>query len=246
MFWYNVLDAMIVPLPHMLRRHYISYSSIWKDSTMRGKEIHYGWLLCALFLFSVTTVATAGPRDDLWKQYDDAISKGLPQTAIGVLEQIIPAALEDQAHAEAVKAIGLKINWEGRIQGGKAEEKIARLETEMAEAPDSVKPVMEAILAHWYWDYFRQNSWRFVNRTQTAEPPGEDITTWDLPRILAEIDLHFMLALEAEQELKAIPIEQYDDLLERCSVPDSYLPTLYDFLVHEALSFYNSGDQSVS
>ncbi|HEC04214.1 MAG TPA: hypothetical protein ENI81_11830, partial [Phycisphaerales bacterium] len=211
---------------------------------MRGKEIHNRWLLCALLLLGMACTSVAGPRDDLWKQYDDAISKGLPQTAIGILEQIIPGALEDQSYAEAVKAIALKINWQGHIQGDKAEEKIVRLEAEIADVPDPMRSVMEAILAQWYWQYFQQNRWRFVNRTQTAEPPGEDITTWDLPRILAEIDLHFTLALEADQELKAIPIEQYDDLLERGTVPDTYRPTLYDFLAHEALSFYNTGEQA--
>ncbi|MHC4370980.1 MAG: MG2 domain-containing protein, partial [Planctomycetota bacterium] len=188
----------------------------------------------------------AGPRDDLWKQVDDAFSRGLPRTAIGLLEEIIPLAMEDQAYAEAVKAIAVKIDWEGWIQGDRVEEKIVRFEARMAEAPDPAKPVMEAVLAHWYWQYFQQNRWRFVNRTQTAEPPGEDITTWDLARILAEIDLHFTLALEADQELKAIGIEEYDDLVERGSVPDSYRPTLYDFLAHEALSFYNAGEQAGS
>jgi hypothetical protein len=54
---------------------------------------------------------------------DEAIEKGLPQTAIAVLDQIIPRALEDQAYAEATKAICLKIALEGQIQGGKVEEK---------------------------------------------------------------------------------------------------------------------------
>ena len=72
----------------------------------------------------VATVATAGPRDDLWKQVNDAINKGLPQTAIEVLDQIIPGAVQDQAYAEATKAICLKIVQEGRIQGNKPEEMI--------------------------------------------------------------------------------------------------------------------------
>jgi hypothetical protein len=161
-----------------------------------------------------------------------------------VLEQIIPGALEDQAYAEAIKAIALKAALEARIQGNRAEVKIALLEAEIVEAPDPMKPVMEAILAHWYWEYFRQNRWRFMERTRTAEPPGEDITTWDLPRILAEIDLHFVVALEADEELKAIGVAEYDDLLERGTVPDSHRPTLYDFLAYEALSFYSAGEQA--
>ena len=211
---------------------------------MKGNADHSKWLSIVLLLLVTASASMAGPRDDLWKQVDDAFAKGLPRTAIAVLDEIIGGALEDQAYAEAVKAIAVKIDWEGYIQGDKVEEKIVRLEAEIAELPDPAKPVTEAILAHWYWQYFQQNRWRFVNRTQTAEPPGEDITTWDLPRILAEIDLHFTLALEADQELKAIAVELWGDLLEKGTVPDSYRPTLYDFLAHEALSFYNSGEQA--
>jgi hypothetical protein len=211
---------------------------------MKGKSNHVRWLVCVVLLLVMAGMSAAGPRDGLWSEVYEAIDRGLPQTAITVLDQIIPGALEDQAYAEATKAICLKIALEGRIQGGKAEEKIVRLEAEIAEAPEPMKPVMETILAHWYWQYFQQNQWRFIQRTQTAEPPGADFTTWDLPRILAEIDRHFTLALDAEEELKAIPIEEYDDLLEEGTVSDTYRPTLYDFLAHEALLFYSSGEQA--
>jgi uncharacterized protein YfaS (alpha-2-macroglobulin family) len=212
---------------------------------MRGKTNHARRLLCVLLiLLAAGQLFAAEPRDSLWNQVDEAIQNRLPRTAITILDQIIPGALEDQAYAEATKAICLKISLEGQIQGGKAEEQIVLLETEIAEAPEPMKPVMETILAHWYWQYFQQNSWRFIQRTQTAEPPGADITTWDLPRILAEIDRHFTLALEDEQQLKTIPIGEWDDLLEKGTVPDSYRPTLYDFLAFEALSFYSAGEQA--
>jgi len=212
---------------------------------MRGKANHAGRLLCMLLLLALAGhLSAAESRDSLWDQVDEAIQKSLPRTAITVLDEIIPGALEDQAYAEATKAICLKISLEGQIQGGNTEEQIVLLETEIAEAPEPMKPVLETILAHWYWKYFQQNSWRFIGRTQTAEPPGADITTWDLPRILAEIDRHFTLALEAEQELKTIPIDEWDDLLEKGTVPDNYRPTLYDFLAFEALSFYSAGEQA--
>ncbi|MFC1635573.1 alpha-2-macroglobulin [Planctomycetota bacterium] len=212
---------------------------------MRGRVNHGMPLACALVFVLVTAnLSAAGPRESLWKQVDDAIEKGLPQTAIAILDQIIPEALADQAYAEATKAICLKIALQGRIQGGKVEDMIVLLEAQIIEAPEPMKPVMEAVLAHWYWQYFQQNRWRFIQRTQTAEPPGADLTTWDLPRILAEIDMHFTLALAADEELKAIPINQWDDLLEKGTAPDSYRPTLYDFLAHEALSFYNAGEQA--
>ena len=95
--------------------------------------------------------------------------------------------MKDKAYAEAVKAIGEKIALEGNIQGNKPEEKITRLEAEIAKAPKEMTPVLQTLLAHWYWQYFQQNRWRFMQRTATATAPGKDFTTWDLPRLFAEI-----------------------------------------------------------
>ena len=105
-----------------------------------------------LFLLAIATnVSLAGSRDALWTQVQDALNKGLPQTAIKLLDQIIPGALQDQAYAEATKAICMKIVQNGRIQGGLPEEMIVQLQAEIATAPEPMKPVMEAVLGHWYW-----------------------------------------------------------------------------------------------
>ena len=119
--------------------------------------------------------ALAGPRDEQWKKVDEAISKGLPKTAIEQLEPIIDGAMKDKAYAEAIKAIARKIALEGNIQGNKPEEKITRLEAEIAKAPKEMVPVMEAILANWYWHYFQQNRWRFMQRTATAAAAGRGL-----------------------------------------------------------------------
>jgi uncharacterized protein YfaS (alpha-2-macroglobulin family) len=186
----------------------------------------------------------AAPRDDQWKKVKEAQDKGLPRTAIEHLQPIIDGAMKDKNYPEAIKAIGLKISLEGNIQGNKPEEKITRMQAEIAKAPKEMVPVMDAILAHWYWHYFQQNRYRFVRRTQTAEPPGKDIQTWDLARILTEIDKQFTKALSAEQELKNTPIGAYDALIAKGTVSDNYRPTLYDFIVFDALNFYVTGEQA--
>lgn len=181
-----------------------------------------------------------------WQKVYEARDQGLPKTAIEELKPIIVDALQNKRHAEAIKAICTKIAMEGNIEGNKPEEKITRLEAEIAKAPAEMKPMMEAILAHWYWHYFQQNRWRFIQRTRTAGPPGNDFTTWDLPRIMAEIDRHFTAGLANERLLKATPVANFDDLLEKGTVPDSYRPTVFDFLAHEALQFYQAGEQGAA
>lgn len=59
-------------------------------------------------------------------------------------------ALKNKRYAEAIKAIVSKMAFEGEVEGGKAEEAVVRLEAEMAKVPAEMKPMMEAILAHWY------------------------------------------------------------------------------------------------
>ncbi|MBM4087979.1 MAG: hypothetical protein FJ276_00910, partial [Planctomycetes bacterium] len=202
-------------------------------------------LLVAASLGAVFSVGTEQRTGD-WKKVYDATEKGRPKTAIEELEPIIQAALRDKKYGEATKAITMKIALEGQIQGNKPEERIVRFEAVMADLPAEMKPTLEVVLANWYWHYFKQNQWRFMQRTQTAEPPGDDITSWDLPRILAEIDEHFTAALEAEEQLKNTPVESFGDLLQKGTMPDAYRPTMFDFVAHEALQFYGAGEQAGS
>ncbi|PTY07383.1 hypothetical protein DB347_08775 [Opitutaceae bacterium EW11] len=195
-----------------------------------------------LLLAATLTSLVAGPRDADWRGVDEAVNQGLPKTAIERLEPILAAALANKAYPEAVKALTRKIALEGNIQGSKPEEKIVRLQSEIEKTPPPMKPAMEAILAHWYWQYFQANRWRFIQRTQTAAGAGEDLQTWDLARILTEIDRHFAAALADSAALKATPVREYDALITRGDVPDRYRPTLFDFLANEALVFYQSAE----
>jgi len=200
--------------------------------------------LAVLLVLWFALPAGAGSRDEQWKKVDEAIGKGLPKTAIEILEPIIAGAMQDKAYAEAVKAIAKRIALEGTIEGNKPEEKIIRMKAEIAKAPPQMAPILDAILANWYWHYFQQNRWRFLQRTATAQTPGDDFTTWDLPRILAEIDTQFAKALAGEAALKATPVAAYNDLLQEGSAPDAYRPTMFDFLAHNALQFYTAGEQA--
>lgn len=193
-------------------------------------------------LLACFTCLSAASRKAQWEKVEQARDQKLPQSAIAALEPIIAGAQTEGAYAEALKAIGQKIALERQIQGNKPEEQITRLLAELDKAPPAMKPAIEALVGHWYWHYFEQNRWRFMQRTQTATTPGADFQTWDLARLLEEVDLRFTAALADEKTLKATPVSSYELLLERGSVPDAYRPTLFDFLAHEALRFYQAGE----
>ncbi|MFY8073096.1 MAG: alpha-2-macroglobulin family protein [Pirellula sp.] len=183
-------------------------------------------------------------RIPMWKQVEEAIGKGLPKTAIEVLDQIIAKSLEAKAYPETALAMARKIRLESDIQGGEPAEAITRMRTVFETAPEQVKPALHAILGHWYWSYFESNRWQFQQRTSVADDNSEDIRTWDLKRIFKEIDKHYTSSLANSDILKATPISNFDPLLDPGSYPDSYRPTFYDFLAHQAIEFYATGEQA--
>jgi uncharacterized protein YfaS (alpha-2-macroglobulin family) len=202
----------------------------------------YRWYALA----ALTLALGAAPRTEPWKEVAEAVQKGLPKTAIEKLAPIIAQAVADRQWDVAIRGIGQRIALEGQIQGNKPEERIIRMEAEIAKAPAEMKPLMQAILANWYWSYFQQNRWRFMQRTEIEGDSGPDLTTWSLPRILSEIDSRFSTALTADAQLKATPVAAYDQLLEKGTAPDAYRPTLFDFIAHDALAFYCAGEQAGS
>ncbi|MCX8108131.1 MAG: hypothetical protein N3G20_04935, partial [Verrucomicrobiae bacterium] len=201
---------------------------------------------CAALLLLVTTSTQSGSRDIQWKKVEEALRRDLPRTAITNLQPIVQSAVQDQAWAEAARAILQLALIESSIQGYNPEVRIRLLEKEITKAPPQLVPILRTALAHWYWDYFRQNRWRFLRRTPTTTPPSDDFTTWDLQRLFTHIDQLFTSALSAHESLKTIPVNQWDDLLEKGTLPDSYRPTLYDFIAHEALEFYTAPEQAVT
>ncbi|WP_186775528.1 alpha-2-macroglobulin family protein [Rubripirellula tenax] len=185
-----------------------------------------------------------------WKSVEEAIQKGLPKTAIERLVPIIRSTKAAQNYDAAVKAVCWKIALEGEIEGNQPEEKITRLRAEIDPSPDPMKPAMEAILANWYWHYFQQNRWRYLQRTQTdataADSIGDDITTWDLARILEKIRDQFETALRSTSLLESTTVDLYRELLDGMDGATELRPTLYDVLGHNAIDFYASGEQAGS
>ena len=204
-------------------------------------------LFLSLFLsFFITLPSFAQTRQDLWRQIEEAKSKGLPQTAIESLNPLYEQAIKDGDMTDAVKALCEKIVLEGNIQGNKPEEKIIRLEEEIKKADASIRPLLNIILAKWYWHYYNRNSYRFINRSQTEGLESKDFTTWDLPKLFGHIGELYENVLNEEQKLKKLPIKTLEGFLQQGNQPSELRATLFDFFAHEALEFYMADAQSAA
>lgn len=213
-------------------------------------------LVCAATVFCLSTVwitsvlayqspqSPKPPESEGWIKVEDAMKKGLPKTAIEQLGPIIDASLENKRYAEAVKGIAKRIVLETQVEGRLPEEGIRRMDAQIENGSAEIRPILQTLQAHYYWTYFQQNRWRFAQRSSSSSAPGPDFTTWDLKRLFEEIEKHYSAALAAQEQLQAIPIATYNDLLPPGTLPDRYRPTLFDFVAFEALEFYNAGEQA--
>lgn len=181
---------------------------------------------------------------DPWAAVKEARDQGLPRSALEALRPVEEAARRDRNWPQLARAIGERVVLESEIEGGRPEERVRRLAAELPAAPAELKPLFHTLLAHWYWQHFQQNRWRFAQRTATAGDAGDDFTTWDLPRLFAEMDHQFSAALADASALQRTPITAFDGLLEKGALPDALRPTLYDFIAREALAFYEAGEQA--
>lgn len=201
--------------------------------------------VCLALLSALSPMTSAAaPRDAEWKQVEEHLAGALPQSAIEVLAAIEADAKAEKAWPEVAKAVAYRVVAETQVQGNQPEERIRRYETALAAAAGETAPILKTLLASAYWTYFQQNRWRIVQRTRTSGVPGEDFQTWDLPRLFTEIDARYRSALDNAAALRQIPVADFDILLVKGNVPDRFRPTLYDFLVHEALAFYTSAEQA--
>ncbi|MDF9833026.1 uncharacterized protein YfaS (alpha-2-macroglobulin family) [Ereboglobus sp. PH5-5] len=218
-------------------------------------------LALLLSIFTLPPSLFAANRAADWRAVADAQKAGQPKTASAALDSIITSALADGSHAEALKAILQKTQTDA--SGEKQKEQpayvIRALNAWLADTPPAdtngnarptlspqMRPLLETALAKTWWAYYQANRWQLLRRTQTAEPPSDDFLTWDARRVLTETASHFEAALADSDTLQKTPIATLAPLLAKGELPDDYRPTLYDFLVHEAIAFYSAGEQGVS
>lgn len=186
-------------------------------------------------------VGCAAPRDDQWKKVEEDMEKDLPKSAIETLTAIDAAARQEKAWAEAIRATAQRIQLQGRIEEGRSPTAaIEMMQKTIVDAPAEMKPMLGVVQSLWLWNYFQQNEWRFRRRSPDAGPVSDDIKTWDLRRILSEVDAGFMKALGQAEALRAIPVADFDKLYDKGNLDDALRPTLYDLVAHEVLGFYQA------
>ncbi|MEW4925111.1 MG2 domain-containing protein [Algibacter sp. 2305UL17-15] len=214
---------------------------------MNSAHIKHSLFLVMILLFSTFSNAQNSNYEDLWSEVEKLENKGLPKSALKIVERIQTKANTAKNHPQLIKTMLFKSKYALIIEEDAQLNIINDFKTAIAENEFPVKNVLESILANLYWQYFQQNRWKFYNRTKTSEKVDkEDFRTWDLQTLFDDIHKHYQKSLNNGLLLQLEPLDKYDALLNTQKDSKIYRPTLFDFLSHTALEFYKTNETHIT
>ncbi|WP_196890640.1 alpha-2-macroglobulin family protein [Aureivirga marina] len=203
--------------------------------------------LLILFLFSVTTIfAQQKNYEKTWEKVEDLEKNGLPKSALKIVDSLFKVAEKEKNNAQIIKIIIAKNHLRTSFEENSETKSIDFLKEQIKVQEFPVNAILENILAKEYWDYFQKNRYRHYNRTRNKEVNNEDFKTWDTYKFLEVVENLYSESLEKADALKKIKLKDYEAMLVNIKDSKIFRPTLYDFLAHNALTFFNNSESSIT
>mgnify|MGYP006300621529 CR=1 FL=1 len=144
--------------------------------------------------------------EKLWNEAEKLIDKGLPKSAAEKVEKIYNMARDEHNPPMYIKAVLFKMKILSDYEEEYLNKIIGDLRNEIEYTAFPETSILHSILASIYWDYYQQNRYKFMERSQVSEVDEADIETWDLRHIMEKIKDHFLASLENSDELKKLSI----------------------------------------
>lgn len=183
----------------------------------------------------------------LWQKVEQLENEALTKSALEVVQTISKKASKENNTAQKIKALLHASKYAMTLEEDAQLKIISDFNTEIENASFPTKNVLESYLANLYWQYFQQNRYQFYNRTNTENKVNsKDFRTWDLTTLFHEINLHFSNSLLYTKGLQEIPITQFYTILHHQTNSETFRPTLFDALAHNALEFYKTNETSIT
>ncbi|WP_196885272.1 alpha-2-macroglobulin family protein [Aureivirga sp. CE67] len=203
--------------------------------------------LLFLLLFSVSTIfAQQKEYKKTWKKITELEKKGLPKSAMKTLDSLFTVVQKENNKPQIVKVILAKNHFRTAFEENSETKSIDFLKEQIKDQEFPVNAILENILAKTYWDYFQRNRYRHYNRTRNESIKDEDFKTWDAYKFLEVVENLYSESLEKPDALKKIKLKDYEAMLVNIKGSKIYRPTLYDFLAHNALTFFNHSESTIT
>ena len=199
-------------------------------------------IIILLSILLTAFLPTDKDYDNLWKKVEYYQKKGLPKSAIKVVDEIYATAQKEENIPQKLKALIYKTGLSGNYQENALLKSINDFETELNAAQTPEKQLLYSLTAELYHQYFARNRYKILQRGQLSQP-GNDPETWDAVQFNKKIKTYYLNSLMPEDSLKAVSLKTYSAILKLAdSNSYKYRPTLYDLLATRAISYFSGND----
>ena len=212
------------------------------------------FLFCLIFSFifisanQAQTIKTSQRfYETAWEKVDSLESIGLTRSAVEVVENIYKKSKKDNVHPQFIKSVLYKLKFANYVEENSQVKIVNEIKKEIQESSFPSNAILKSILADMYWQFYKNNRYKFQQRTETVNFENEDFQTWDLNRIVREITKYYLGSVEESDELQKFTLEEFETILIFDDSEDAHLrPTLYDVLAHKALTFFINEESSLT
>ncbi|SKC83904.1 Alpha-2-macroglobulin family N-terminal region [Ohtaekwangia koreensis] len=182
-----------------------------------------------------------------WNEVTDFENKGLPESALKIVNEIAQQAQAQNNVGQQVKAMIHQLKLADVKEENAFVKNMIRLKGEADHASYPMKPLLHSMLGELYWQYYQSNRYEFINRSATINVEENDIETWNLPKIIQETFTQYKLSLEEADKSKKEVVDIYEPVIYKGNdLGRKYRPTLYDFLAHRAVDFFMSEEPHIT
>ncbi len=184
----------------------------------------------------------------LWSKADSLEKKGLNKSALETVMKIYLLSKNENNSPEIIKSVIHRIKFSSYTEEDDLLKSIAALKEDCNIVPFPASAVLHSMLAETYWNFYQQNRWKFINRTETVNFKNDDINTWDLKKIFEETVIEYKLSLSEQSREKKIMMTDLDAVVKPGNTAEArnFRPTLYDFLAHRAVDFFMNEEPGIT
>ena len=143
-----------------------------------------------------------------WRVVDSLVNEGLTESAQNAADSLYAKAKKEDAATQQVKALLYRMRLDSYKEEQAVVKALNRLESDASAAKEPLRSILHSITAEVYWRYYEQNRWRFYDRTKTVNFKQDDITTWDLSKIVETVLHHYELSLADRTMLQRYPLQR--------------------------------------
>ncbi len=205
-------------------------------------------VLLLVFLLSAIGSSPAMAQEDT-RRHEDAWARvtalerdGLPRSAAAVADSIYGLARASGDMPQQIRALLHRVRYTSSLEEQSADSVVADLRQAIGEAPAPARALLHSILAELYTQYYRQHRRQIWNRTAVTTIREDDMRTWDSRTFIREAMRHYLASVEPSDTLQSVPVDAFEAVLVEAPESRPLRPTLYDFLVHRAIDFFERGE----